>query len=677
MVTRINLTCPGVLLAVLVTVGPCQAGGDPIEVPSVFDLPDASGEVSGMWNVNDAGGHRWDIHLNYGYVHRGQNNTFSNGMYLHVNGSNYYNGSGKARLSPDGKEVLLAPWNRNGVVVARRVRIDPETRLTRWLDVFQNSTDQPQTVDVRLQTHVNYGIGGVSTSSGDDDLDDSDVALVVLPQNNPAQALRTLHVAAGPNARARPKITLHGNRIQYDLRFALQPGQTAVLALFLAQEKDPGPLKKQMTSLRVSGLFRDLPKELRKLIVNFRATGEGLEVYLERLAGVDRVQPVGRKPIFGTIANGAFTLRTPRGPIELPAAQVIGFQADPNRPGWVRTLLADGQLLIGWTDDRIELDVPAAGRQAIPLADVDQASFRISDEKPEEVPFQGPYLVYRDGSRRALVGRGLPLRLLSRHGPVELHPDDLLRIDLDSDDHPAHRVVFRNGSVLSGLLEPATLTVRLRLDERDRTVRLADLRALQFARHDAPPQIETLVLDNGDRLLGRLRTGTLRLESDFGPADIATDNLRSLVARDGGRFEVTLWNRSALTGRCGQDRLRFQIEPGPEVAVWTAQVVSLSRPAALPPNRIRRVAEKLIAQLAAESYADRQAAQKQLLRMGPGIVPILKKHADATDPEVRRRIEELLAELAQSSQADPSTPPVRRIGPPPAARAVAVPGRPK
>ena len=73
-------------------------------------------------------------------------------------------------------------------------------------------------------------------------------------------------------------------------------------------------------------------------------------------------------------------------------------------------------------------------------------------------------------------------------------------------------------------------------------------------------------------------------------------------------------------------------------------------------------AEKLIAQHASESYKDREAATKELLKMGKGTIPLLKKHLTSPDPEVRQRIEDILRQT-DPKKAEPVPPPdIRQRG---------------
>ena len=84
---------------------------------------------------------------------------------------------------------------------------------------------------------------------------------------------------------------------------------------------------------------------------------------------------------------------------------------------------------------------------------------------------------------------------------------------------------------------------------------------------------------------------------------------------------------------------------GPTVTLKAAGIASIARPSADPPEEITRKVVALISQLGAESYRNREAATKELVKMGKGIVPLLKKHAKSPDPEVRQRIEDILRQL--------------------------------
>ncbi|MCK4276692.1 MAG: hypothetical protein KAX78_09265, partial [Phycisphaerae bacterium] len=61
--------------------------------------------------------------------------------------------------------------------------------------------------------------------------------------------------------------------------------------------------------------------------------------------------------------------------------------------------------------------------------------------------------------------------------------------------------------------------------------------------------------------------------------------------------------------------------------------------------------EKYVAQLGAESYKDREAAKKALIKLGKGIIPLLKKYVRNGDPQVRQGIQDIIEQLGGTSAA--------------------------
>jgi PDZ domain-containing protein len=88
--------------------------------------------------------------------------------------------------------------------------------------------------------------------------------------------------------------------------------------------------------------------------------------------------------------------------------------------------------------------------------------------------------------------------------------------------------------------------------------------------------------------------------------------------------------------------------------VSAADAPPSSAPPALTPQRQKDI-EKLIAQLGSDDFDQREAAQRELCKLGEEAVPVLvKAQAAATDAEVRRRLGEVLAPL-QEGIADRQT----------------------
>jgi len=85
-------------------------------------------------------------------------------------------------------------------------------------------------------------------------------------------------------------------------------------------------------------------------------------------------------------------------------------------------------------------------------------------------------------------------------------------------------------------------------------------------------------------------------------------------------------------------------------AVLPAPLVLVAAPKTAPILRKLSAAEvaraqKLIAQLGDNAYAKRLAAHKALEKMGPSVVPVLRRHRNTPDPEIAARIVSLLSKL--------------------------------
>jgi hypothetical protein len=188
---------------------------------------------------------------------------------------------------------------------------------------------------------------------------------------------------------------------------------------------------------------------------------------------------------------------------------------------------------------------------------------------------------------------------------------------------------------------------------------------MRFSEDEKPDSTLTrVVLTNGDELFGTLTAGKFKLTTDYGQIAIDPSRVKTMKFRpeDLGRTIVGMWKGSILKGRLGQSQLGFAISPGTVLNIHAGQFVSIACPLPLPPKAARVEIEKLIAQLGAESYEDRQKASKRLLDLGKSIMPMLTKHLTSSDPEVRQRIEDVLEQLGGKPVSAPARPSIRAHG---------------
>lgn len=613
--------------------------------------------VSFTYTLTDGAGYRWDIQY-YGTIGQGTNYAYSGGLYCQINGSNIHS-NGRGWASADGDEVEIGPYSRSNLRVYRRIKVYKDQGLARWLDIFENPSSSPVTVSVNVYSNTNWTVGNRAFSSGKGSFTDKDYAFVTQTQGGNAPAV--WHYVCGRKSKLRPTVSIQNNQVYVRWNLTIPANKTSVLCYFEAQNNSFSELKKLMKTFRPKKALKDLSASVRKLLVNMPVSLGLGGVELERTESGDVIFNINGDPIYGAISNESFVLETLSGKMTLPAAQVIGMASAGGEDNRFRTALTGGQVIAGRIaqDAKLHLALPAGGALQVPFSDVHQWSYRISKDRPEETEFAGPIVILRTGDRIAFDGVSAQLKLRTRHGTVDLKAKDLFQITLDNSGNGVHRAIFANGSKLAGFLEPEKIPLALKLGPKlaiDRNL----VARMQFAPEEKPDAtLDSVLLSNGDELFGRLAAEKFTFRTDYGDVTLRPENIRAMTFSRThlGRAALQLWDGSVLRGQCAQDALSFQIAPGPEVRIYVGQFVQVRRSQALPPREIRERLAKLVGQLGAESYKDRQAATEALIKMGKGIVPLLRKYLNTSDPEVRQRIEDIIDRLGGTAETTPPGPP--------------------
>ena len=608
------------------------------------------------WQMTDGAGYRWDIQR-YGSVGSGTNNAYSGGMYCRINGTNVRSNNNQGWTNAAGDEMEIGPCSVRGLKAYRRIKVYKNRFMARWLDILQNDSSANITVGVQMYSRTCWTIGTTLTSSGSASFGAKDWAFITkTTPGNPAPAL--LHVVGDKRSKIRPTVTVVNTQITVSYSITVPAGGTRVLCHFEAQQSMDA-LKKQMKTFKARKLLADLSPAVRKLIVNFSHGGGLFDIDLERTESADSVRLKQGDPINGTVKNESFQVRTLFGELTLPAAKVIGMVASTGEDDSVRFVLADGQVVNGVPGgEKLHMLLPTGSLLKIGLADIKYWSFRISKERPEEIKFAGPIAVLRTGDQLAFKAGATKLRFRTRHGTITLEAPHIERIVLDNPSDAVHRAYLMNGSVIAGFLEPRELALSLKLGKK-LSVPRDMVSHLRFAPESDPAEgLTHMVLSNGDELFGRLAMPVMTLASSYGEAQVKPVNITSMRFSPThlGRAVIVLWNGTVLRGQLKEPELSFQVHPGPLLKIHANQVVAIVRPGVLPPEHVLKKVAELVALLGAESYQDRKRATEELSRMDRSIAPMLKKYLSSTDPEVRRRIEDILQKLGGSTKAPQPMP---------------------
>jgi len=372
----------------------------------------------------------------------------------------------------------------------------------------------------------------------------------------------------------------------------------------------------------------------------------------------DRVVLNDGKTLKGVIGNDAYEVTTFFGKIKVPATDVIGLVPTGSK---LKLILADGQVLVGessQTSLSLALNLSAGPPLNIPFVRIRQCGYRITQAKPAKIALSGPMVALNGGQWLALSPGAAPtLHLKTPYTTVVLPPDQLLRIEPARDANGQHRAVLTSGSMFTGTLAPRELKLKLAMGPVV-TVRPGDTFGLSdTARAKKPAEATVMTMRNGDLLVGTLTHKTLTVHTKYGPATVFPISvlMATFDATNHDTVAIKTWDGSTMRGRLVEKVLAFATADGPAVEVAVTHVASIRRPHALPNPGTATEVEKLVAQLAAESYTRRETATKKLVEMGNTIAPLLKKHANDPDLEVRHRIRDILRQL-NAKQTGPALP---------------------
>jgi len=205
----------------------------------------------------------------------------------------------------------------------------------------------------------------------------------------------------------------------------------------------------------------------------------------------------------------------------------------------------------------------------IPAKGLAQAAYRLSPEKPEEVKAAGAMVVLRGGARLAFDAADRTFEFLTAHGPLKLAAADLRCIELDTPGGGLHQAVFRNGSVLAGLMPAERIQLKLQLGLPLDVARQEVRRLLLTAKAEDTKSPAMLTLRNEDVLAGEFADESWKVHTEFGPVSVTPPSVvNATFSREStGQVKLLLRDGTRIGGKLAGDYIRFRIQPGPELKI--------------------------------------------------------------------------------------------------------------
>ena len=541
----------------------------------------AGKSVGTSWSINDSMGFRWDINCN-GQVNDGTNDAYDGGMQLRVNGTQFQ-WSSNGRMSVDAREVEYGPWATGSLKVSRRIYVDPKEGYCRWIDIFENTSGQPQSLTVQYYSNLGDSVQSIRTSSGGGTVGEKDWAVVTGGASGSSRP-SLVHVFATRSAKVRPKFTFSNgsDNIYYNVVLKVPARKAVALCLIEAQRRPQSDATKFMEEFKLSRELQKIPAPLRRIILNMGGSTLTLEsIELPRRDEHDLAVLRNGDELLGTIRNKTFIIETFYGKLELSADRVIGLNVPTASDPHVQVVLVDGQVVAGmFVNAPLTLTMTNGSKMALPLSKLQTASYKLSPERPAEIAVRKQAVVLRSGQRLFYRRGDIDYTYRTEYGTVKLNPDDVRAIVLDTPEGGLHRVTFCNGSVLSGLLVAEDLELKLDLGPALSVRRHLLAQVLLSTADTKETNLTEITLRNENRLRGRIAAAALTLKTKYGevvakPAEIATLEFQP---EEFGRVQIGLHNGTTVTGTLVGETIPFQIEPGPELPIFIGHIVGLTSP---------------------------------------------------------------------------------------------------
>ncbi|HEX3130768.1 MAG TPA: carboxypeptidase regulatory-like domain-containing protein [Thermoanaerobaculia bacterium] len=257
-------------------------------------LSAADDAVSLPRSLTDGYGASWSIQqdgrANGGFV-------ASSGLALRLSGTLFPNFT-KASTEAGQRELVIGPWDRNGLKVSRKVFVPTGDRFVRFLEVLENPTGQAIEAEVKLATTLASGASTqvASTSSGDALVTLEDRSVITDWNNGPST--RAIHVFAGSTGRLRPsQVGLDLSTLSFTYRVTVPPGGRVILMHFAAGANTlpaAAAIVGQLDSLDASALAELTPEE-RADILNFQALPDA---DMDGLSDAEETGLYGTDPLF-------------------------------------------------------------------------------------------------------------------------------------------------------------------------------------------------------------------------------------------------------------------------------------------------------------------------------------------------------------------------------------------
>lgn len=604
----------------------------------------------------DVTGNSWMLFNGGRLMHQGGNMPFcSEAATLLVSGQGVQGPAQTATL--EGNEIILENMRAGVFTVTRRIlQLDDGTlRIT---DIVRNPRNEEAAANLMVNFNVNFGVQATRMVA---DLKKADRSIGVITTDSQNRTLLSMY--AGRGAKLTPTLNAQNgtNQVQAIFELKIPAGKEKAIVHFHQFASSNEQADKFAAQLRESRAITSLPTDVRKIIANYPvATSQLDELDQLRSSTTDVVELNSSDQLRGDLLVTQWEMETTFGRIQVPGEQVAGMIVTPGPQPRQLLVTTDGEMIGGkLTITAIDLQTSSGQRLSLPMAQVSRVGRRATAAGDVEARKMLPMVHLRSGDRLAVKLPQQPIRFATSFGMLEIAPSTIATLDLQPEQSPVHILTLTDGSRFSGVLLSEKLETNLTRGPAFVFPANA-LRRLAFAAEtdsDADTPSATLRL-TGDDVLTVTLAPTVVVATTYGNVTINGPEVKRIarVKETAEDLQFALWDDSVITGQLAEPFLQCTLAGAvaARIAAGTIELYECSapQPSAAAVEQVKR----LVANLNADDWKQREQAESQLTGMGEAIAPILKQMRNDQPPEAQERIDSILKQFARPGNKPANRP---------------------
>jgi hypothetical protein len=620
----------------------------------------------------DARGKKWDIRDD-GSITDGSNDCFDGAfdMMIESNRLRYYyqrklnlRNRGGGIWFQQGNTYIIGPLEMEripsvkGISITRYISLTSDKKWLRYIDVFENNG----TAEVKLsyQVRLDFGsaIQSVKGNNGRDNANEKSWAFSYVQRPNRPHVI---HVVRSPgNNRVSVTQTVNSDIAKENVGPLKIPGKSKIgIAHFVAQVDTVKDIQTALSRFSVGRALADVPYSLRRILANF-SSGIAIEgLSIPRESESDLVVLRSGKTLLGEVTDQSFLIETIAGPQNLARDMVIGMQ--------LRGSVGEWSALVGCLDKQVFAGTIKQKKLGFKLSSGQQLQIKMSmirsigmktkddEARSKKVRVPGKFIRLRTGDALGVEDLGKPVQIVTRYGPLSLKLKSIAQLFLEEPSNWGHGITMANGSRMGCLVTNPALEVMLTNTKNaegnkavtirlDLILQIMDSVSGELAR--PPAGYFHIEMKNNDKLICRLKSDKLNLESDFGTIAMTSNDMRRLDFNAEGRLEAKLWAGSQLAGKLSEHSLPMEMA-GIPLTIPVNLISNMVQHSFKLPEDIEKEVKQLITNLDAADFEERARAEALLTKLGQLVRPYLDQAIRAEDnsPEKKLRIKAVLKEL--------------------------------